>query len=104
MTVCYMAQNEGSPIYKSDLAMVTRKDDPAAAPFDAYEATEATEEKLWSELLNPSWNRRYAAHVELFRRELRRRPRRSASRIVHPDRVSMESRLSKRRSLTSWTP
>ncbi|HEX3868947.1 MAG TPA: c-type cytochrome, partial [Pirellulales bacterium] len=68
-TICYMAQNEGSPIYKSDLVMITRKDDPPTAPFEPYDAVEATDEKLWSELQNPSWHRRYAAHVELFRRD-----------------------------------
>ncbi len=67
-TVCYMAQNEGSPVYKSDIVMITRKDDPAAAPFDAYDATQAPIDRLVAELSNPNWSRRYAAHVELQRR------------------------------------
>ncbi|HWA99906.1 MAG TPA: c-type cytochrome, partial [Pirellulales bacterium] len=61
-------QNEGSPVYKSDLVMITRKDDTPDAPFEAYDATMAGEDRLWSELDDPSWSRRYAAHVELLRR------------------------------------
>ena len=68
VTVCYMAQNEGSPTYRSDLAVITRKDDPETMPFDGYEAPTATAEKLWSELEQPSWNRRSVAHQELLRR------------------------------------
>jgi putative heme-binding domain-containing protein len=68
-TICYMAQNEGSPIYKSDLVMITRKDDPPTAPFEPYDAVAVDEKFLFNELHNPSWHRRYAAHVELFRRD-----------------------------------
>lgn len=68
VTVCYMAQNEGSPTYRSDLAVITRKDDPETMPFEGYEAPTATVDKLWSELEQPSWNRRSVAHQELLRR------------------------------------
>lgn len=68
VTVCYMAQNEGSPTYRSDLAVITRKDDPEAMPFEGYEAPTATVEKLWSEIENLSWKRRHIAHQELLRR------------------------------------
>lgn len=67
-TICYMAQNEGSPVYKSDVVMITRKDDPADAPFAGYDATQAPIDRLLTELLNPNWSRRYAAHVEFQRR------------------------------------
>ncbi|MES2789429.1 MAG: hypothetical protein V4719_07395, partial [Planctomycetota bacterium] len=67
-TVCYMAQNEGSPVYKSDVVMITRKDDPANSPFEAYDATQVSMDRLQAELSNPNWSRRYAAHVELQRR------------------------------------
>lgn len=67
-TVSYMAQNEGSPVYRSDVAMITRADDTPAAPFEAYDIVNAPAEKLWSELSNSSWSRRYAAHVEIMRR------------------------------------
>ena len=67
-TICYMAQNEGSPVYKSDVVMITRKDDPANHPFDAYDAPEAFIDRLIGELALPDWSRRLAAHVELQRR------------------------------------
>ncbi|MDA0832088.1 MAG: c-type cytochrome [Planctomycetota bacterium] len=67
-TISYMAHNEGSPIYRSDLAMITRKDDPANAPFEAYDHLTATDEKLFDELKSTSWTRRRLAHTELIRR------------------------------------
>ena len=39
VTICYMAQNEGSPTYRSDLAVITRKDDPNTMPFEPYPVT-----------------------------------------------------------------
>ncbi len=68
VTVAYMAHNEASPIYKSDLVLLTRADDPPTHPFEPYEATQATTEKLWAELGQSSWQRRHRAHVELLRR------------------------------------
>jgi hypothetical protein len=52
----------------SDLVMLTTKDDPAAHPFEPYVVTEAPPDKLWQELSNPSWQRRYRAHIEMTRR------------------------------------
>jgi hypothetical protein len=52
----------------SDLVMLTTKDDPAAHPFGSYVVTEAPPDKLWQELSNPSWQRRYRAHIEMTRR------------------------------------
>lgn len=68
VTIAYMAQNEGSPVYRSDLVMLTRRDDAADHPFDAYDATTAEPTRLWRELASESWSRRYAAHVEILRR------------------------------------
>ncbi len=48
-----------------DLVMLTTADAPDPHP---YEATKATPEKLWSELSEPSWQRRYRAHLEILRR------------------------------------
>ncbi len=67
-TICYMAQNEGSPVYKSDIVMITRKDDPSTAPFEAYDITTRSEKDLYLDLASRSWQRRYAATVELQRR------------------------------------
>lgn len=67
-SVCHMKGNEASPIYKSEIVMITREDDAAHAPFEGYEETAASLEKLYSELAKPSWHARYRAHVELLRR------------------------------------
>jgi putative heme-binding domain-containing protein len=67
-TICYMAHNEGSPVYKSDLVMIARADDSDEHPFDAYDAPTADPERLWKELSDPSWSRRSWAHVEILRR------------------------------------
>lgn len=67
-TVAFMAHNEGSPVYKSDLVMITRRDDRETHPYTAIDIVHAKPEQLWAELSNASWSRRYAAHVELLRR------------------------------------
>ncbi|MEX0938933.1 MAG: ThuA domain-containing protein [Pirellulales bacterium] len=67
-TISYMEANEGSPKYASDLVMITRSDDTADHPFDAYEAPDVPSEKLWQELSSDSWWRRQRAHVEILRR------------------------------------
>ncbi len=68
VTICYMAQNEGSPVYRSDLAVITRNDDVAAMPFESYAATTAPTKQLLSDLEHRSWWRRNVAHTELSRR------------------------------------
>ena len=67
-TVAYMAHNDSSPTYRSDLVMITRADDSPAHPFEPYEGTTASPQKLFGELSDPSWWRRYRAHVEILRR------------------------------------
>ncbi len=67
-TLSRMAHNEGSPVYPSDLVMITRADDAKPFAFTSFDATKATAEKLWSELGDLSWQRRYRAHIELTRR------------------------------------
>jgi len=52
----------------AELVMITSKDDVAKLPFEPYEPSEATPEKLWRELGDSSWQRRYRAHIELTRR------------------------------------
>lgn len=68
VTIAFMAHNEGSPVYKSELVMITRKDDPETHAFVAYHAPTATADKLLQELRSSSWSRRSAAQVELQRR------------------------------------
>lgn len=67
-TISFMAHNDGSPTYKSDLVMITRADDAPQHPFEGYEATRTPADRLWSELSKTSWERRYRAHTELLRR------------------------------------
>ena len=68
VTICYMAQNEGSPAYRSDLAVITRKDDPEAMPFEPYAATSASLEKLGEEFDQPAAWRKSIAFQEFQRR------------------------------------
>jgi putative heme-binding domain-containing protein len=68
VTIAYMDHNDESPVYRSDLAMITSADDPPNHPFMAFEITTAPPAKLWSELSEPSWTRRFRAHQELLRR------------------------------------
>jgi putative heme-binding domain-containing protein len=68
VTVAFMAHNEGSPVYKSDLLLIARSDDSATHPFKAIDLVRAETKELWAELSNASWSRREAAHVELLRR------------------------------------
>ncbi|MGE3316579.1 MAG: c-type cytochrome, partial [Planctomycetaceae bacterium] len=67
-TVSYMAHNEGSPVYASDLVMLTKGGDTLSAEFPAYDATTADAETLYLELSDPSWERRRRAHLEILRR------------------------------------
>lgn len=67
-TVCHMQGNEDSPIYKSEVVMLTPSDDKADHPFAAYDAVAADGARLFTELADPSWSRRKEAHVELLRR------------------------------------
>ena len=63
-----MAGNEASPVCRSEIVMITRSDDPSNAPFSGYAETSVAAEKLFTELQNASWHRRYRAHLELMRR------------------------------------
>lgn len=78
-TICYMAQNEGSPVYRSDLVMITRKEDdpatfvipgePKADPFVPADLSKARVETVVDQLKSRSWSQRYAAHRELSARK-----------------------------------
>lgn len=66
--IAYMAQNEGSPTYPSDLVMLTRADDFEHFPFQRHRVREQSTSSLWEDLQSPSWSRRQRAHLELLRR------------------------------------
>ncbi len=64
----YMAGNEWSPKYPSELVMITRTDDRPPYAFEAFDIATAKPERLWRELSHSSWSRRQAVHQELLRR------------------------------------
>ena len=64
-----MAQNEGSPTYRSDLAVISRKDDPDTMPFDAFDATKAKADRLRDEFNSDRVSQSIAARQELLRRD-----------------------------------
>lgn len=66
--ICYMVANDASPVYKSDLVMITRADDRPDAPFDPVDETQETAAQLFDDLSSPAWSRRFRAHVEITRR------------------------------------
>ena len=68
VTICYMAQNEGSPTYRSDLAVITRKDDPDTMPFEAFDVTTCDPDRLQIAIEDRSWWSRNSAHQERLRR------------------------------------
>ena len=63
----YMAGNEWSPHYPSEIVALARADDVSSRD-DIYDAVSAPATRLWSELSRPSWQCRMQAHVELLRR------------------------------------
>lgn len=68
VTICYMAQNEGSPVYRSDLAVITRQDDLPSMPFVSDDVTKAELPQLLHSLEDRSWTIRRQAHEEMQRR------------------------------------
>ncbi|HEV3007358.1 MAG TPA: TIM barrel protein [Pirellulales bacterium] len=68
VTSLYLSGNVVSPNCPSDLAMITRADDPPDHPFQPYEITELPPEEFWAELSSDSLQRRQRAHVEILRR------------------------------------
>jgi putative heme-binding domain-containing protein len=66
--LCYMSHNEDSPAYKSHLLMITARDDPKDAPFEAFDETRASLDELFRQLESSSWDRQFRAHLELTRR------------------------------------
>lgn len=66
--ISYMAQNEGSPTYASDLVMIAAANDAANFPFDARDVTTSTRQELLQDMTAGSWTRRQQAHQEWLRR------------------------------------
>ncbi len=68
VSIAYMAHNEGSPVYPSDLVLLRRKDEPQPRNWRPYDHLSVDAERLWQELRSESWTRRQWAHRELLRR------------------------------------
>lgn len=66
VSIAHMPQNEGSPVYPSDLVMI-EPIQPGSDP-EFYDAVTVEPDRLWSELSSPAWHRRLRAHVEILRR------------------------------------
>ena len=66
VTVCYMAANDASPTYRSDVLVISPKN--AKVDPQPYDITAAAPMKLYAELSSTEWTRRHAAHTEILRR------------------------------------
>ena len=68
VTIAYMAANEGSPVYRSDLVMIRRRGEKRSTLSRNYDAVSVSASRLWQELgSGASWRAR-RAYVELLRR------------------------------------
>ncbi|MBM3999328.1 MAG: c-type cytochrome [Planctomycetes bacterium] len=67
-TLADMAHNEGSPVYPSELVMITRSDDAPTHPFKPRDLVAQSEDALYADVADgASWIAR-RAHLELLRR------------------------------------
>jgi len=68
VTLAYMAHNEGSPVYRSDLLMIRSRDRSGGRKFRGIDLMRVNPERLFAELdSGASWPAR-RAYVELLRR------------------------------------
>ena len=72
VTLSYMAQNEGSPTYRSDLAVITRKDDTDLMPFKSHDLTKMTSKELADVPTSEPLSIRTACYQEQLRRRIER--------------------------------
>jgi len=68
VTIAYMAHNDGSPIYASDLVRLTFASSQTRRPSEYFELAEREVSSLYADLSHASWEVRRRAHVELLRR------------------------------------
>lgn len=68
VTSLYLGGNVVSPYCASDLVMITRADDSPEHPFEPYDVTTISAERLWADLSSDSGERRTRAHQEILRR------------------------------------
>jgi putative heme-binding domain-containing protein len=68
VALSYMAGNEWSPKYPSEIVMLSRADEAGSDSFDPYDAPTVEPARLWHELSSDSSQQRQQAQVELLRR------------------------------------
>jgi putative heme-binding domain-containing protein len=68
VAIAYMAHNDGSPIYASDLVRLTFASSQTHQPSEHFELADREVSSLYADLSHPSWEVRRRAHVELLRR------------------------------------
>jgi putative heme-binding domain-containing protein len=68
VAISYMAGNEWSPKYPSEIVLLTRANEAAGEQCQPYDAPTVEPAHLWSELSSDSSQRRQQAQVELLRR------------------------------------
>jgi putative heme-binding domain-containing protein len=68
ITIAYMAHNDGSPIYASDLVRVTSRTPQPRAARERFAITKRGTPDLYRDLSCPAWEVRRRAHLELLRR------------------------------------
>jgi len=67
-TICHMAHNETSPIYRSELVMITRADDCGRCAVRSPRRVGREPGETFLRARGADWSRRYRAHVALTRR------------------------------------
>jgi putative heme-binding domain-containing protein len=68
IAIAYMAHNDGSPIYASDLVRLTSRMPQSPASTATFEITARSTSALYGDLSSPAWEIRRRAHLELLRR------------------------------------
>jgi putative heme-binding domain-containing protein len=68
VAIAYMAHNDSSPIYASDLVRLSPRGPESSPPVERFEITERSKSNLYQDLSSPVWEIRRRAHLELLRR------------------------------------
>ncbi|HET6324281.1 MAG TPA: hypothetical protein VFG04_06240, partial [Planctomycetaceae bacterium] len=68
IAIAYMAHNDGSPIYASDLVRLTSRAPQSKAAMEPFDLSARSTPDLYGDLASPAWEVRRRAHLELLRR------------------------------------
>lgn len=92
VAIAFMAHNDGSPVYASELVRLTFATSPPVAPSARFALPSREIPTLYGDLSHPNWEIRRQAHLELVRRggdALEEAPTRLAA-VRHSDRALAE--------------